>query len=269
MKNFLFLLILIFLQACTPPSTDSNSISQASFCDDAANNCTFVLYSESTDQLVLINEERARQAFTPASTFKIANSLIALETNIITDPKQTLPIDYELYPIEDWWQSSWSTAEHDLRSAFQNSVLPIYRGIANKIGEGKMSEFLERLNYGNQDITSGLDYFWVNGSLKISALEHIHFLQNVYHNEYALQEDTLETLREIMLVEETIAYKLYAKTGAALIDENTVIAWYVGFIENNDGVHYFAFNLQASPSPETAQARRQVPLNYLMQAGII
>tara|TARA_R110000824_G_scaffold288508_2_gene476478 strand:- start:46662 stop:47480 length:819 start_codon:yes stop_codon:yes gene_type:complete len=269
LKNILPLLILLFLQACTFTKPDANTASETDICAATSNNCTFVVFSESSDKLLIINEARARQAFTPASTFKIANSLIALETSTITDAKQILAIDYELYPIEDWWQSSWSSERHDLRSAFQNSVLPIYRGIASQIGAPRMSEYLARFNYGNQDITSGIDYFWVNGSLKISALEQIRFLQNIYHNEYSLQEESLQTLKEIMLADDTGAYKLYAKTGAALIDEGTVIAWYVGFIENQDGVHYFAFNLQAPPSPETALARTQLPLNYLTQAGII
>ncbi len=206
---------------------------------------------------------------TPASTFKIANSLIALETRTITDIHQTLRVDLEKYPAQDWWQPGWATETYDLRGAFQNSVFPIYRSIASNIGEADMTRYLSIFNYGNQDISSGIDDFWVAGSLEISAIEQVEFLRSLLHGDFGLAESTLNDLKEIMTVEDDSTYSFYAKTGAALVEDMRVIYWYVGFVENENGIHYFALNLDAPPTPENAQLRIDLSRNYLRQFGVL
>ena len=261
MKAATILACLLLLQACASNGVD--------YCSTLTNNCSFVLYSELDDERYVVNQERAATQFTPASTFKIANSLIALETNTLSGIDQELRVDLDKYPEESWWQPAWATDTFDLRGAFQNSVYPIYRSIASNIGEQNMTSYLALFDYGNRDISSGLDSFWVNGSLEISALEQVEFLRKVYHNEFDLSEDSLNGLKEIMLVEETEAYKMYAKTGAALVEGGNAVLWYVGFIENENGVHFFAFNLHALPAPENAQLRIELSRDYLQSQGII
>src|SRR5688572_19794847 len=46
---------------------------------------TFVLYDPAADRIITVNAKRAERRFIPASTFKIANSLIALETGVVKD----------------------------------------------------------------------------------------------------------------------------------------------------------------------------------------
>ncbi len=50
-------------------------------------------------------------------------------------------------------------------------MVAIYRHMATNIGKEKMQSYLSQFSYGNQDISSGIDNFWLNGSLQISALE--------------------------------------------------------------------------------------------------
>jgi len=260
-KTLTVFLLGLLMQACASIDTD--------YCSVTENNCTFVLYSEGDDEQFAVNQARASERFTPASTFKIANSLIALETNTLSGPDQLLVVDLDKYPEESWWQPGWATQTYDLRGAFQNSVYPIYRSIASAIGQQNMANYLAVFNYGNRDISSGLDSFWVDGSLEISALEQIEFLQKLYHNEFALKQESLDGLKEIMLVEETDTYKMYAKTGAALVGENNAVLWYVGFIENDTGLHYFAFNMHSAPAPGNAQLRIELTRNYLRSQKII
>ncbi len=72
-----------------------------------------------------------------------------------------------------------------------------------------------------------------------------------------------------MLVEETASYNMYAKTGAALLEDGEVVLWYVGFIEDGDEVSYFAFNMHRSPAPENAQLRIDVARDYLQSYSVI
>ncbi len=170
-KGFIAAFALLFIQACTHNSLD--------YCCIESNNCAFALYQESEDELIVVNQSRASERFSPASTFKIANSLIALETNILSGTDQVLSVDLETYPEQSWWMPNWATDTFDLRGAFQNSVFPIYQSISSDIGSDTMCEYLTCFDYGNQDISSGIDNFWVAGSMKISALEQIEFLQKV------------------------------------------------------------------------------------------
>ena len=132
-----------------------------------------------------------------------------------------------------------------------------------------MQTYLNNFAYGNQDISSGLDNFWVAGSLAISAVEQVDFLRELNRNGYGLSDNSMNGLREIMLVEESGSHQLYAKTGAALLEDGNVVFWYVGFIEKENGVHYFAFNMHRPPSPENAQLRIELSREYLRRFGVI
>ena len=125
------------------------------------------------------------------------------------------------------------------------------------------------MQYGNQDISSGLDNFWLNGSLKISAVEQIAFLQKVYHNQYAFNKQAIDNLKSIMLTETKPNYRLFAKTGAGKTDDGVMLGWYIGFVENSAGVHFFAFNLNSPNYDEMKAKRIKLAKNHLRQAGII
>lgn len=238
-------------------------------CIEGDNSCTFVLLSEKGNNKLVINAKRAQKQMTPYSTFKIANSLIGLDTGIIKDAKQTLSYDKEKYPVQAWWPPVWKLPKYNLASAYKFSMVAVYRQLAHDIGEVDMKKYLERFNYGNQDISSGLDNFWLNKSIKISANEQISFLQKLYHNEFSVKESALMTLKEVMLAEQGEDYKIFAKTGAGQVDDGSMLGWYVGFVENKAGVHYFAFNFNRDTYKEMKADRIQMVTNHLKSAGII
>ncbi|HBY87795.1 MAG TPA: hypothetical protein DEO86_18225, partial [Colwellia sp.] len=108
----------------------------------------------------------------------------------------------------------WKLPEYDLATAFKFSMVPIFRQLATDIGQDEMQSYVSKFNYGNQDISSGLDDFWLNGSMKISALEQVRFLQKMHRGQLAVSQHSIDTLKEVMLVEKGANYSLYAKTGA-------------------------------------------------------
>jgi beta-lactamase class D len=250
-------------------------------CKEGDSQCTFVLLSElkidntsavnneKTTLITTINDKRAHTAFSPYSTFKIANTLIGLETGIIRNSAQKLKYDKSKYLAEPWWPPVWKLPEYNLTSAFKYSMVPVYRQLAINIGGQEMQKYVNKFTYGNRDISSQLDKFWLNGSLKISAIEQVKFLQKVYKNHLALKENSLTTLKEVMLVEANDEYKLYAKTGAGKINDKTMLGWYVGFVENKRGVHYFAFNVNRQKYTELKAVRVNTARAQLKSAGVI
>jgi len=245
-------------------------------CKEGSQSCTFVLLSElnQTDgntksNISKVNEVRAKLPLSPFSTFKVANSLIALDLGVIKNTKQTLTFNKESYPVQAWWPSVWKLPQYDLTTAFKYSMVAIYRQLAKDIGEKNMLSYLKKMHYGNEDISSGLDSFWLNGSMKISAVEQVLFLQKIYHNQLAFKEQAITSLKEVMLVESTENYKLYAKTGAGKVDDGSMLGWYVGFVENAAGIHYFAFNFNRDSYAQMKAARIKIAKNHLLKAGII
>jgi beta-lactamase class D len=266
-KLSIFLLSLCFTLNALAKQKSAND-----FCFEKDTTCTFVVFSEFTDgdtRQLVINASRANTQLTPFSTFKVPNSVIALETGNIKDSKQTLTYNKGKYTSEPWWPAVWKAETFNLTSAFKYSMVPIYRELATKIGVTKMQHYLQLFNYGNQDISSGLDDFWLNGSIKISAIEQVTFLRKFYNNDFSLSEHTLDTMKEVMLVKEAKNYKLYAKTGTGRVDDKSMLAWYVGFVENDKGRHFFALNLNRATYREVKAIRKNIALNHLKKMHII
>ncbi len=245
-------------------------------CQEGDNSCTFVLLTElkkdntsKKSNTSSVNENRANTQLSPFSTFKVANSLIALDLGVIKNTKQALTYNEKAYPMQAWWPPVWKLPHYDLTSAFKYSMVAIYRQLATDIGEKNMLSYLNKMHYGNEDISSGLDNFWLNGSMKISAVEQVLFLQKIYHNQLAFNEQAIESLKDIMLAETTKNYRLFAKTGAGKVDDGTMLGWYIGFVENSAGVHFFAFNFNSPSYGDMKANRTKIAKNHLRQAGII
>ncbi|WP_440877216.1 penicillin-binding transpeptidase domain-containing protein [Thalassotalea sp. PLHSN55] len=239
------------------------------YCLEGQIDCTLVIFSEQSQQKHVINAKRADTAFSPFSTFKVPNSVIGLELGLIENAEQVMSFDKEKYPPQQWWPSVWKLPEYSLSTAFKFSMVAVYRQLASDIGSANMQQALKRFNYGNQDISSGLDSFWLNGSMKISANEQITFLQKLNENTFSIKEKSLATIKQVMLAGQDAHYKMYAKTGAGKVDDNSMLGWYVGFVENKAGTHYFAFNFNRKTYGEMKKSRTQIVINHLKKLAII
>lgn len=228
---------------------------------------TIVVYDEKADQYVVHDERRAETRYTPFSTFKIANSLIALETDVVSDVDQILHWDREKYPAEPWWPEAWRE-EQDLRGAFRYSVVPLYRGIASEVGAARMQAHLDALDYGNRDISSGIDDFWLNASLKISAFEQVAFLRRLHHEELTLSQKTLEAVKGIMVEDEIAGGVLRSKTGAGTLDNGRGLGWYVGYFEKEGTAVFFALNIEGESFEAIVEPRVAIAKAILRELGV-
>lgn len=204
---------------------------------------TLVVYDSAADHSIVYGAQRSAERITSFSTFKIPNSLIALETGVVADTDQVIQVDPEQYPPQPDWPEAWK-GKHNLRTAFRFSVVPVYRAIAKRIGAKRMKDYLRKFAYGNMDDSSGLDQFWLNGSLKISAMEQIAFLKKFHEQKLPVRPETVRAVKEIMIQETTPAYTLSAKTGGGMLDHGRALGWYVGYVERGPAVYYFALNME-------------------------
>lgn len=208
----------------------------------------FSIYDLTTDKYIQYNSEHCKKRFSPCSTFKIPNSLIGLETGVIADTGFVIKYDCNLHPKDSfllanepfkyWYQ------DLSLKKAIKFSCVWYYQELARRVGQERMRKMVNTLDYGNNDISSGLDTYWLCGSIQISINEQIGFLKRLYlHKLQGFSDKNIDAIKSIMLYETTSDYKLYGKTGGGDCWDNKVIGWYVGFVETKSGTKIFAMNI--------------------------
>lgn len=235
----LFCLILLIINLVSCSTKPENNLK--SYFDKFDVKGCFVLYDLKKDKYHIYNSTRADTRFYPASTFKILNTISALESGIAKDENFFLKWDGESGVIPSHKQ------DHTLKLAFKNSTLWFYQEIARRVGLEQMQEIVNKANFGNKNIGKKVDQFWLEGPLKISALEYIEFLKRVHLETLPFKKETFTKAKKIYILEQTDNHILRAKTGTTVV-KGEQLSWYVGYIEKADNTYFFAMNV-SSPRP--------------------
>ena len=253
-----FLITAIAVAACsgtttTPPKLDS--VSDVFLSEGIT--ATLVVATADGKGAYRHNVDRSTERFSPASTFKIPNTLIALDAGVVVSRESAFVWDGKDRGVPAW------NADQTLGSAFRVSCVWCYQEIARKIGIARYAAALDRLSYGNQVVGSDVDRFWLNGDLQISATEQVEFLRKLFQFELPYRRDDVRILKDIMRVEKKPEYTIYAKTGWA-----ESVAWYVGFVEAGEKTWFFAMNMQVDKGEQAAR-RVELTMSALRELGII
>lgn len=178
------------------------------------------------------------KGFLPASTFKIPNSIIALELGIVKDDSTLFKWNGEKRRLPVW--------EQDLifRDAFQYSCVPCYQEIARKTGAEKMQQYLKKLDYGNMKVdSSNIDVFWLEGDSKITQFQQLDFIYRFHSSKLPIKPKTHNIMEKLLFIENTEIGKLSGKTGWA-IRNNMNTGWFVGYLEYKNKVYYIVCNIE-------------------------
>lgn len=166
-----------------------------------------MLYDVDAGRFVGYNQSRSKVRFVPASTFKIPNSLIGLSVGAVKSVDDVLPYGGDPQPFDAWEK------DMGLREAIALSNVPIYQELARRVGLARMRENVSKLDFGNEDVGEVVDTFWLEGPLKISAVEQARFLARLAQRKLPMPENIQESVREIVLLEHGEDWELYGKTG--------------------------------------------------------
>ncbi|ASB59536.1 beta-lactamase [Bacillus sp. A053] len=217
---------------------------------------TFILHDLQKDQTFVYNRERANQRQTPQSTFKVVNALIGLQVKAVRDEYDVKRWDGVKREFESW------NRDHTLGSAMRESAIWYYQALARDIGEERMKTWLHTLSYGNEDISGGIDQFWLQSSLTISPLEQEAFLKKLFKEELPFDKPVMKTVKRMMIQEEGDHYTLYGKTGTRLTDMG--LGWFVGFIKTEHGSYVFVTNVD-----DSGTKAKNITVNILKKYGLI
>lgn len=226
-----------------------------------------ILIYDSKNKIYYSNDfDTANIGSLPASTFKIPNTIIAMELGIVSDESTILKWDGKPYDVKEWEK------DMSLREAFKVSCVPCYQEIARKIGYSRMSEYLNKFNYDAMVFDSStIDNFWLIGNSKVNLREQIQFLSRVYFMQLPISTMSREVLINIMVDDVNENYKIYAKTGWCT-SVSPSIGWYVGFVETKDNVFFFANRITQNTTISTddfLSLRKKITLASLKQLKII
>jgi beta-lactamase class D len=221
----------------------------------------FALYDLNNNRYIRYDPERCAERLLPASTFKILNSLISLETGVVPDENYMIKWDGTQYPTASW------NRDHTFKTAFQNSVVWYYQELARRVGRENMQHYVDLVNYGNRDISGNLDNFWLDGKLRISAVEQVEFLKRLYSGDLPFSQRSIKIVKEIMVLEDTPTYQFSGKTGAGQMDAVNV-GWFVGYINENDNVYFFAANIKGSDPDVNGVKAKEITQDILQDLGL-
>lgn len=213
---------------------------------DAGIEGTFVLYDVDADRFIGHNRPRAETRFTPASTFKIVNSLIGLEVGAVSNVDELLPYGGKPQPNKAWER------DMGLRDAIKISNVPIYQELARRIGLERMRENMAKLDYGNGDIGHVVDDFWLTGPLAINAVEQSQFLARLAQDDLPFSDEVLAQVKEIAQLDQGAGWTLYGKTGS-----KPEVGWWVGWVQKGDKTYSFAMNVYLPKVDSFAQRLEQ------------
>jgi len=246
-KTIIIFIIPFFLQAFSVIAQAPNYFK---YFDQYKVDGSFILYNTKDSTIFEINEARCKQRFIPASTFKIFNSLVGLETAVIKDENFKIKWD-SVVRAEPAWNKT-----QDMKTAFKNSTVWYYQELARRVGEEKMRNYINLVSYGNKDISGGIDKFWLTGKLRISQEEQIELLIKLYNNKLPFSARSQNIVKKIMLQEDSVSFKLSGKTGWG-VQDSLNIGWYIGWVEKNNNVYFFALNIETKdPDPKNFPVAR-------------
>jgi beta-lactamase class D len=251
----------IFISACTVNKADIDNDIAPLFKAKNVDGC-FTLLDNKTGRIIVHNLALDTTRFLPASTFKIINSLIGLETGAITNDTMVIKWDGKTRNIAEWNQ------DLTMRKAFEVSAVPYYQEVARRIGAPTLKKYIDSLGYGNKTMGGAVDTFWLNNTLKISPDEQLGLVKKLYFDQLPFRKSTHEAVRQVMLRESNTNYKLSYKTGWGVDAEKKQIGWVVGWIEENNHVYFFTLLLQSpNPNIDYITVRKQLLTDILKHYG--
>ena len=228
-RVFLVGLSVILLSSCAKTRIKEHGEWAKYFDNYGIKNAGFILRDNNHESIHYYNKAEVTERFLPASTFKIFNSLVALETAVAPDDQLFIKWDSVVRQQPEWNKGM------TMREAFKLSNYGYYQEIARRIGPATMQHYLDTVKYGNMIMGGSIDNFWINNTLKISADEQTGFLKRMYFAELPFSERSQRIVKTLMLQEQTPGYNLYYKTGTGF-DSGKAIYWIVGFSERIEQV---------------------------------
>lgn len=245
MRVFACCLLMILALSCSTNNVKKDNSLKKYFDENKVDGC-FALLTNSTGKFTVYNLSRYRDSsYLPASTFKIINSLIGLQTGKVSN--DSMVIKWDGIKRRDEWDKDLTMYE-----AFRVSAVPYYQEVARRIGKDTMQLWLDSLGYGKKEakeklvIRSAVDSFWLDNSIKITPDQQLGLVKNLYFDNLPFFKSYQEVVKRAMLFENNSNYRLAYKTGWGFTEKGHSLGWVVGWIEESEHPYFFVLNIESA-----------------------
>ncbi len=222
----------------------------------------FVIKEVNTGPMQFYKERDCKRRLAPCSTFKIFNALAALDAGVIDGPDALLKWDGQPQRRKE------CEKDHTLASAIRDSVLLYFQIVSLRIGSERMQRYLDHCDYGNRDISAGIDTFWLETSLRISAVEQLRFIERLYTDKLPFKTEAMQAVRDMIVLKSGDGWTFSGKTGTGSGGtEKAMLGWFVGHVRAGDRQYVFAANIRGEDA--MGPTMRDLAFEMLKDLGII
>ncbi len=222
---------------------------------------SFVLYDLQNNQYQIYNKTKSTERISPDSTYKIVSALIGLHCGVLKDKNTTLKWDGTKYPFDSW------NKDNTLLSAMKSSTNWYFQKVDSQVGEENLKKYYGDLQYGNQDLSAGIHDYWLESSLKISPVEQVGLLKNIYSYETVFSKAEVDVVKNILKISENNGAVLSGKTGTGTENGKNKNGWFIGYVEKNNHTFFFATNIQ-NQDDATGKKATEITLSILKDKKI-
>jgi beta-lactamase class D len=224
------------------------TMASASASADAHTICTVV--ADAATGKTLLQQGDCSTRTTPASTFKIAISLMGFDSGFLKDA-HTPTLQYHAgYP--DWGGAAWRQPT-DPDRWIKYSVVWFSQQVTRSLGMARFAHYTREFAFGNADVRGdsrhdGLTHAWIDSSLQISPLEQVAFLKKVVNRRLPVAAhafDMTSQITEVAMLSD--GWDIHGKTGTGFPqnadgsdDQAHGWGWFVGWASRNGKTLVFA-----------------------------
>ncbi|WP_415859531.1 OXA-1043 family class D beta-lactamase [Burkholderia sp. BCC1972] len=212
--------------------------------------CTVV--ADAATGRVLVQQGDCATRVTPASTFKVAISLMGFDAGVLKD-EHAPTLDFHTgYP--DWGGAPWREPTDPARW-MKLSIFWYSEQVAQALGQARFQQYTSAFGYGNADATSkqgelsGVMGAWVNASLRISPLEQVAFMRKIVRRTLPVSAHAYDMTERITLIDaQPGGWTVHGKTGTGSpglkYDAAHAYGWFVGWATKGPRTLVFANLIQ-------------------------
>ncbi|MDG5473165.1 BlaR1 family beta-lactam sensor/signal transducer [Jeotgalibacillus sp. ET6] len=222
---------------------------------------SFVLYDLHEEKYTIYNEDRSTLRVSPNSTYKIYSALFALEAGVTTRDDSFMQWNGNPYPYESW------NRNQTIYTAMENSVTWYFQQLDKKTKMKNIQSYLNHIQYGNQNVSGGIEGFWLESSLRISPIEQVQILKDFYTNEFGFDRENVQFIKDAIRLETRDGVTLYGKTGTGTVNGQNVNGWFIGYAETEQSTYFFATNIENNRHASGSKAV-DITNNILRKKGL-
>lgn len=268
MRISILVLFVVLFSACRNRAAINNDLKKY-FDEHKVDGC-FTMYDNSNGQVTVYNLGLDTSRFLPASTFKIVNSLVGLQTGKILSDTMSIAWDGVQRKYPDGSDAVEWNKTLNFNEAFRASAVPYFQEVARRIGYDTMRMWIDTLGYGNKMMSKNIDSFWLDNSLKISPDEQLGLVKKLYFDQLPFRKAVQQSVKNAMQQEQNSAYSMSYKTGWGHDEKNVSTGWLTGWVEENNHVYFFTTLVRSNdPAYDMKDVRLDISKKILKELGVL